>query len=333
MNSINELLNSAFSARESFLDESHNSAFRMFNGFLEGFPALCIDIYARTALIHNYATSPNEDLTETALQWIRSNLPWVQAVMLKNRIGQTNAEKRGKLIFGLNPDRKICENGIWYAIDLNMNRDASFYMDTRNLRDWARHNLTGKTVLNSFAYTGSLGVAALAGGAKRVVQMDLNNAFLDIARKSCILNNLPVTQADFVVQDFFPAVGQFKKTGQTFDCVFLDPPFFAATTKGRVDLETGSTRLINKIRPVINDGGWLIAINNALFVSGADYLASLQALCADGYLTIEQLVPIPSDFTGYAQTTIGHPPVDPAPFNHSTKIAVLRVRKKIQPHS
>ena len=72
----------------------------------------------------------------------------------------------------------------------------------------------------------------------------------------------------------------------------------------------------------------MVAINNALFLSGKDYYALLQDLCADGYLTIEELIPVPPDFTGYPDTMVGAPPVDPAPFNHSTKIAVLGVKRK-----
>ena len=87
-------------------------------------------------------------------------------------------------------------------------------------------------------------------------------------------------------------------------------------------------RLINKVRPLIRDGGYLVAINNALFLSGADYMGSLDKLCADGYLAVEMLIPVPSDMTGYPQTVVNLPPTDPAPFNHPTKIAVLRVRRR-----
>ena len=88
--------------------------------------------------------------------------------------------------------------------------------------------------------------------------------------------------------------------------------------------------LINKVRPLINDGGYLVAVNNALFLSGNDYIEALESLCADGYLQIEELIPVPEDFTGYAQTRLRSLPVDPAPFNHATKIAVLKVRRKAE---
>jgi 23S rRNA (cytosine1962-C5)-methyltransferase len=234
----------------------------------------------------------------------------------------------GSIIEGEGPDRKVREHGLWYALDLTMHLDASLYLDTRNLRKWAIDNLRDKTVLNTFAYTGSLGVAALGGGAKRVVQLDLNRNCLNLGKISYTLNGFPILKSDFISSDFFPGVSRLKRGGTLFDCVFLDPPFFASTDKGTVDLAADNKRLINKVRPLVADGGWLVAINNALFVSGQDYLSMLEELCADGYLQIETLIPVPEDFTGYPETRVGEFVTDPAPFNHPTKIAVLRVRRR-----
>ena len=236
--------------------------------------------------------------------------------------------KRGRLLFGEDPDRKVQEQGVWYALDLCMHQDASLYLDTRTLRRWARQTLGGKTVLNTFAYTGSLGVAALAGGAARVVQMDLNRAFLNLAKTSYTLNGFPIHKEDFLCGDFWEQVSRLKRNRARFDCVLVDPPFFSTTPKGRLDLNTDSARLINKVRPLVNDGGWLVSINNALYVSGKEYLQTLEELCADGYLKIAGLIPVPEDFTGYPETRVGQPVTDPQPFNHSTKIAVLEVKRK-----
>lgn len=87
-------------------------------------------------------------------------------------------------------------------------------------------------------------------------------------------------------------------------------------------------RILNKVRPLVAHDGWLVAINNGVFVSGADYLKTLEAVCADGYARVETTVGVPLDFTGTEKTRRGALPVDPAPFNHSTKIAVLRVTRK-----
>lgn len=318
----------AIAARQPLLNDPHDSAFRLFNGFTEGDPSLSLDIYARTLVIHNYAEDPtqNQQVIENLVNALSNSLNWLRAGVLKQRNGITQEDKRGVLLFGDTPDSKINEHGVWYALDLTMNRDASFYLDTSLLRKWLVENMRGKSVLNTFAYTGSFGVAALTGGASRVVQVDRNRRFLDLARKSYALNGFSVSRNDFLALDFFPAVSRFKTGKQTFDCVILYPPFFSSTSKGKVDQENESARLINKVRPLVNDGGYLVAINNALYVSGQEYMQTLENLCRDGYLKIEKFIPVPEHFVGYHQ--IGKPITDPAPFNHSTKIAVLKVRRK-----
>jgi 23S rRNA (cytosine1962-C5)-methyltransferase len=323
-------LDAALLARAALFDEKHEAAFRLFNGFLEGAPDLAIDLYARTVVIHDYATPPAEDRPPilAAAELLRERLPWLRAILLKQRHAPDPAARCGTFLHGDTPDRKVREHGVRYALDLTMHQDASLYLDTRLLRDWARQHLDGKSVLNTFAYTGSLGVAALAGGARRVVQLDHNRAFLNLAKASYALNGFPVVRDEFRVDDFFAGIGRLKRSGELFDCVFLDPPFFTATRGGTVDLVAESHRPINRARPLVADGGTLVAINNALFVSGADWLQALETLCADGYLAIEELIPAPPDFTGYPETRVAEPPADPAPFNHPTKIAVLRVRRK-----
>ena len=323
------LLESCLKVRADLFDERHENAFRLFSGFYEGYPDLILDVYARTLVIHNYADPPEDGLpaVDSVRLFLRSNLPWLRTVILKTRNSPSPDERRGRIISGDTPDRKVREHGVWYALDLTMNRDAGLYLDTRNLRKWALDNLREKTVLNTFAYTGSLGVAAVGGGAKRVLHLDRNRVFLNVAKTSYTLNGFPIDKKDFISSDFFPAVARLKRSGELFDCVLLDPPFYSTTDKGTVDL-ADSRRLINKARPLVADGGWLVAVNNALFLSGREYMSMLEELCADGYLRLENLIPVPGDFTGYPATRVGEYLVDPAPFNHPTKIALLKVRRK-----
>jgi len=327
---ITDLLDNAIAARRELFDDRHETAFRLFNGFSEGYPALVIDVYATTAILNNYADPAQAGLpaVHSACHHLQANLPWIRTMVLKTRHSASENERCGVPLHGTGYDRRVKEHGVWYAVDLCMNQDASFYLDTRNLRHWALKSLKNKTVLNTFAYTGSLGVAARAGGAARVVQLDLNPEYLNLARHSYALNAFPVINNDILVGNFWSRISQFKREGQRFDCVIIDPPFYSETGKGVIDLATDSTRLINKVRPLINGGGYLVTINNALFLSGQAYWDALNALCADGYLKLKELVPVPADCTGYSQTTVVPPVTDPAPFNHSTKIAILEVRQK-----
>lgn len=325
---LKPLLDQAIASRLTLMDPRREEAFRLFNGFYEGCPDLVLDVYGHTLVVHDYAEQPDTTLIGEITKHIQISLNWLRAVIVKTRNGQTQDEKRGILTFGDASDRKIKEHGIWYAVDLTLNRDASFYLDTPNLRKWLIDNMSGKTVLNTFAYTGSLGVAALAGGATRVVQTDHNRQFLNLAKDSYSLNGFPIHKQDFIAQDFFPVIARFKNAKQFFDCIILDPPFFSTTSKGKVDLINESRRLINKVRPLINDGGILIAINNAIFLSGNEYMQTLEELCKDGYLSIRELIPVPQAFIGLGD--LDKPITDPGPFNHSTKIAILDVKRKKQ---
>jgi 23S rRNA (cytosine1962-C5)-methyltransferase len=332
--SLTALLERALNARAELFDARHEAGFRLFNGFTEGWPTLAVDVYAQTLVLHDYAAVPSTDQANApsdiaaAQQFYQARLPWLNAVLLKSHHAPDAAARKGRLLAGTTLARKVREHGVWYAVDLQLNRDASLYLDTRNLRAWVLRKLAGQRVLNTFAYTGSLGVAAQAAGAARVVHLDLNRTFLNVAKTSYTLNGFPVHKPDFLVGDFWPQTSRLRRTGAQFDCVLLDPPFYAATSKGVVDMEKNYARLINKVRPLVADGGRLVAVNNALFVSGAEFMELLQTLCADSYLTIEDLIPVAEDFAGYETTRVEGNVPDPAPFNHATKIAVLHVRRK-----
>jgi len=322
-------LEAALAARADSFDPRHESAFRLFNGFTEGCPLLVADLYGQTLVLHIYANPPElaSTLRDVAADFYLSHLPWLRAVLVKARAADTEEARKGILMHGQTLDRFVSENGVWYAVDLRINQDAGLYLDTRHLREWLKENSSGKTVLNTFAYTGSLGVAARAGGASRVMHLDLNRSFLNVGKDSYLRNGFPLDRMGFMAGDFWPQISRLKREGARFDCVIVDPPIFSHTRRGTVDLGEDSRRVLNKVRPLIADGGTLVTINNALFVNGESYLSMLNELCADGYLTLESLVPVPQDFIG-AQAGTATFPTDPAPFNHPTKIAILRVRRK-----
>ncbi len=310
--------------RQSFYSGDHDQGFRLFNGHYEGCRGLVMDIYATTLVIFTSGDFDEVFIRET-YQFICELMPWVECVIHKHHGDEPDP---GKIIYGDNPATRIDEHGVTYALDLLMNQDASFYLDTRYLRHWLIENSQDKQVLNTFAYTGSLGVAALAGGAKQVIQTDLNESFLTIAHQSGKLSRLDIDRMKLVSADFFTQVARYKRSSKLFDIVILDPPFFSTTDKGTIDLATDTVRLINKVRPLVNHKGLLVVVNNALYLSGNQFHSALLDLAADKYLNFETIVPVPLDVTGYPQTIVSHPPVDPSPYNHSTKIAILSVLRK-----
>jgi len=110
--SILPLLEKATEHRNHLFDSKHESAFRLFNGFYEGYPDIILDIYGRTLVIHNYADNPtqSENIVQEVSFHLQNALSWLHAGFLKLRNGLTQEQKRGTLLFGDQPDRKIKEH-------------------------------------------------------------------------------------------------------------------------------------------------------------------------------------------------------------------------------
>ena len=310
---------------------AETSACRLFNGFNEGMPGLVIDRYDTALVILDHDGQYYDcQMMHPLIDGILEQIPGVKSVLIKSRQHDQETIRKGVLVRGDSLPGKINEFCVRYALDLQMNQDAGFYLDTRLLRRWLIDHSRDWRVLNTFAYTGSLGVAAGIGGAESVVQTDLNQSFLDVARRSWKLNGLAASQQTLIAGDFFRVAGRLRNQSRLFDCVILDPPYFSTTEAGRVDLQGGTSRLVNKIRPLVAHEGKLVVINNALYYSGMELMEELERLCQGAYLSLDSIIPVPQDVTGYPETIVAKPPADPAPFNHPTKIAVLSVFRKDQ---
>jgi 23S rRNA (cytosine1962-C5)-methyltransferase len=321
---------------------------RLFHGFTEGFPRLAVDRYGSTLVVFDAAPAFDAELWAEVRSWLEARgealsagtEPLVHSVLWKVRKGSSE-ERRGLWVRG-GADvggRTVVEDGVRYAVDLRLQADASFYLDTRLLRAWLKREAAGRSLLNTFAYTGSLGVAAKAGGASRVVQVDRNPRFLAVAERSLAANGLALAKGEHRPNDFFLETARLRREDRLFDLVVVDPPFFSQSERGggrgQVDLQRGLTGLLSKVRPLVAHQGRLVVVDNAVFHSGADFMAEIEQICSGGYLTLEETIPVPVEcgalpLEALAEARPGGPiwPADPTPFGHPTKIAVLRARRK-----
>jgi 16S rRNA (guanine966-N2)-methyltransferase len=88
------------------------------------------------------------------------------------------------------------------------------------LFNWLGQSLEGLSCLDLFAGSGALGFEAASRGAARVVMVEHDRAIFDILKKT--RNAIGARQAELVLEDAF---SYLKKTKESFDVVFLDPPF------------------------------------------------------------------------------------------------------------
>ncbi|MGM0541663.1 MAG: class I SAM-dependent methyltransferase, partial [Pseudomonadota bacterium] len=101
----------------------------------------------------------------------------------------------------------------------------------------------GKAVLNLFAYTCGFSVAAIAGGASRVVNLDMSRAALSMGRENHRLNQQETAKVLFESVDIFKSFGRIKKHAP-YELLVCDPP---SLQKGSVDIKRDYKKIIRRI--------------------------------------------------------------------------------------
>ena len=116
------------------------------------------------------------------------------------------------------------------TLDVAEGHKTGFYLDQRDNRarfaQGVRH-FGLQRVLNCYCYTGGFTVAALAGGAGRVVSVDSSAPALERARANVALNGFDAERAEFIDADVNALLRERLKAGESFDAIVLDPPKFA----------------------------------------------------------------------------------------------------------
>ena len=183
INPLIEHIEQASLLRNPFAENTN--VYRLFNGFYEGRPGLVIDRFGSTLVISNHLEKAiNNEFLQEIIKWAIESQPWLTAILLKQRRSSDANERFGQLLNGIQLSSQVNELGIRYALNLQLHQDPSFYIDTRNLRQWLKQEMASMRILNTFAYTGSLGIAACAAGALQVLQTDHNRKFLNLAERS-----------------------------------------------------------------------------------------------------------------------------------------------------
>lgn len=119
------------------------------------------------------------------------------------------------------------ENGVRYHVDVLHGHKTGFYIDQRDNRALVQQFAQDRDVLNCFCYTGGFSLAALKGGAKRVVSVDSSGEALALAQRNVEANGFDAARAEWLDADAFKTLRRLYDEGERFDLVVLDPPKFA----------------------------------------------------------------------------------------------------------
>ncbi|MBM3108456.1 class I SAM-dependent methyltransferase [Pseudomonas sp. V1] len=152
----------------------------------------------------------------------------------------------------------IDEDGLRYQLDLGLKQNTGLFLDMRYGRRWVREQAAGKRVLNLFAYTCGFSVAAIAGGAEQVVNLDMARSALSRGRDNHRLNGQDVGRVSFLGHELFKSWGKVRKSGP-YDLIIIDPPTFQ---KGSFVLTQDYRKILRRLPELLNEGGTVLACVN-----------------------------------------------------------------------
>jgi 23S rRNA (cytosine1962-C5)-methyltransferase len=197
----------------------------------------------------------------------------------------------------------IQEGKARFKIRLKGAKHPGLFLDHAPLRTWLTNTKVGETVLNTFAYTGSLSVAAKWGGAKQVITLDLSRPTLDWARENWKLNGFSESEARFIAGDVFEWLPRLKKEGSTYDCVILDPPSFSRGKKGSFSTAKDLRRLHELALGVLAPEGMLITSINSANIPADRFLRDVLGAATSAKKSLQTLqeIDLPASFPTRAE--------------------------------
>jgi 23S rRNA G2069 N7-methylase RlmK/C1962 C5-methylase RlmI len=162
--------------------------------------------------------------------------------------------------------RDVIEGDLKFRVNLSDYLDTGLFFDARKKRALVRHEARGKRVLNLFAYTCSLSVAAAIGGARQVDSVDLSNTYLEWGKVNFALNGLPLSDKFSLIRgDVTLFLNQSNVKKSRWDLIILDPPSFSNSKKmpETLDIRRDYRELIGKSLTLLSPGGTLYFSTNA----------------------------------------------------------------------
>ena len=290
----------ALAARVTLFASLHaadTDCYRLFHGTAEGVPGLTVDRYGEVLLVQSFHAPLSEEALADIENWYRREHPLFARCVYNDRsagnsrianVLSAEAQMAAESLI------EIRELGVRYHFRArHRGQDPWLFLDLRAARRQVLAMATGKSVLNLFSYTCGVGVAAAVAGASRVLNVDFAASSLAVGRDNALLNAVS-DRVGFLESDYFPAARQLaglevskgrrgqslpsytKVDAESFDLVFLDPPRYAKSAFGVVDLVNDYGAVFKPALLATREGGTLIACNNVAAVDRDDWVKALQ---------------------------------------------------------
>lgn len=253
----------------SLTDCDRTTCYRLVHGEGDGLPGLVVDVYGTTAVVqcHSVGMYRARQPIAAALRAVYGD----RLTAIYDKSSQTvpyNARLNAVdgYLWGCSDHetQAVAENGIRFLVNWEKGQKTGFFLDQRENRELVRRYAAGRTVLNTFCYTGGFSVYALAGGAREVCSVDSSERAVELAAENVRLNFGAEAPHEAVAAD---AVEYLKHIDDRYDLIILDPPAFAKHHKVLGNAMQGYKRLNARALAKIKSGGILFTFSCSQAVS------------------------------------------------------------------
>ena len=250
-------------------DNEQTTCYRLIHGEGDSLPGLVVDIYDKTAVVQCHSVGMY--LSRMAIAEALRNTYGDKLTAIYDKSSQTVPFKAGLnavdgYIWGHSEQKShvVLENGQKFLVNWEEGQKTGFFLDQRYNRELVKHYSKGRTVLNTFCYTGGFSVYAAAGGAIEVCSVDASERAVKLADENMRLNFGDTIPHEAVAAD---AVEYIKQIGNKYDLIILDPPAFAKHHKVLGNAMQGYKRINARALSQIKSGGILFTFSCSQAVS------------------------------------------------------------------
>ena len=254
----------AMNHRTVLYKDPQTTAFRVFNGEGDGIGGFTIDFFEGYYVISWYSEGIYQfkDLIIQALE----KLADFKGLYEKKRFASKGMYvDDNDFISGQEAPSPLLvkENGMNFAVYLNDGAMVGIFLDQRDVRKKIRDSYSkGKTVLNTFSYTGAFSVAAALGGAMKTTSVDLANRSKSKTIEQFSVNAIDFEAQDIIVEDVFNYFKYAVRKELKFDLVILDPPSFARSKKHTFSAGKDYPELLQQAIAITEKNGVIVASSN-----------------------------------------------------------------------
>lgn len=187
------------------------------------------------------------------------------------------------------PVTEICENGIFYRVDVENGQKTGYFLDQKYNRRAVAQLAKGRRVLDCFTHTGSFALNAARGGAEGVTAVDVSESALAMARANAARNGLDDRMA-FLCADVFDLLPRMEEQGhKDFDFIILDPPAFTKSRETAASAERGYKEINLRAMRLLPRGGYLATASCSHFMPAERFERMLRDAARDAKVQLRQI--------------------------------------------